>query len=72
MFLFKISNTWVYSPTTYPIGSMLLVERTQLIAISYLEHQQRREKVYNMPEQLTLIKYRIYPYRHIFTYSLAV
>ena len=26
-----------------------------------------------MPERLTLIKYRIYPYRHIFvTYSLAV
>jgi hypothetical protein len=47
---------------------MLLVKRTQLIAISYLEHQQRREKVYNMPERLTLIKYRIYPYRHIFVY----
>jgi hypothetical protein len=47
---------------------MLLVERTQLIAISYLKHQQRREKVYNMPGRLTLIKYRIYPYRHIFVY----
>ncbi len=47
---------------------MLLVKRTQLIAISYLEHQQRREKVYHMPERLTLIEYRIYPYRHIFVY----
>ena len=36
------------------------------------ERRRRRKKVYNMPEQLTLIKYRIYPYRHIFTYSLAV
>ena len=52
---------------------MLLVERTQLIAISYLEHQQRREKVYNMPERLTLIKYRIYPEGiSLFTYILAV
>jgi len=30
--------------TTCPIGSLLFVERTQLIAISYLEHQQRRER----------------------------
>ena len=52
---------------------MLLVKRAQLIAISYLEPQQRREKIYNMPEQLTLIKYRIYPYGvSLLTYSLAV
>ena len=47
---------------------MLLVKRTQLIAISYLEHQQRREKVCNMPKRLTLIKYSFYSYRHIFVY----
>jgi hypothetical protein len=48
--------------------SMVLVKKTQPITIFNLEHQQRREKVYNMPERLTLIKYRIYPYRHIFVY----
>lgn len=47
---------------------MLLVKRTQLITISYLEHQQRREKVCNMPKRLTLIKYSFYSYRHIFVY----
>jgi hypothetical protein len=47
---------------------MLLVKRTQLIAISYLEHPQPSEKIYNMPERLTLIKYRIHPHRHIFVY----
>ena len=26
--------------------------------------------VYNIPEQLTLMKYCIYPYRHIFVYFL--
>jgi len=55
------------------MGSMLLVERTQLIAIFYLEHQQWREKILNMPDRLTLIKY---PYAMIsislFTYILAV
>ncbi len=34
-------------------------------------HQQRREKVYNMPERLIFIKYRIYPYRHIFVYLFS-
>ncbi len=47
---------------------MLLEESTQLIAISYLEHQQRRKKIYNIPKRLTFIKYRLYPHRHIFVY----
>jgi hypothetical protein len=50
------------------MGSVLLVEWTQLIAIYYLELQQRHEQVYNIPDRQTLIKYRIYPYRHIFVY----
>ena len=42
------------------------LKRTELIAISYLEHLQRPKMLYNMPEWLILIKYPIYPYRHIF------
>jgi len=66
VFLFKISNTWIYSPTACPIGSVLLLKRTQLTAISYLK-QQPFEKVCIMSERLTL-KYRVNPYRHIFVY----
>ena len=52
---------------------MLLVERSQPIAIEISEHQQRGEKANNTPEQLTLIKYRIYPNGiSLFAYSLAV
>jgi hypothetical protein len=63
----EISGTYLYSPTICTIGSMLL-ERTQLIVISNLEHQQRCERFATCHERLTLIKSRIYPYRHIFAH----
>jgi hypothetical protein len=43
VFVFKISNTWIYASTTCPGGSMLVVKRAQPIAISYVKHQQWRK-----------------------------